>query len=120
MRNFENGPQVLYLHDKEHENYTAALENIGITAPLSLSIFTDTHPLLNVHNNEIAKVAREADVLIVQKSLVRKKTSNALIVLRTLSLDPTKYRQVFLVDDGYMDKGSLSGAMEVAWMEANR
>jgi len=114
---YEKTPVVVMVHDEDHADFRTALDNAGITSAVTLHTFVDMYPVYSEENEGLNALASEADVLMVQKSLLLNKAGAAINALAATRINPNKVRQVLLLDDEYKDPGSFFNCFERALME---
>lgn len=100
----ELGPKVVFVHDQEHGDLDQVLRYAAIPLPVEVHNFVDPHPTDNLDQLKVIEdVSRDADILVVPKSLLRLQTTAVLGLFRATRLRPNKSRQWLLIDDDYRD-----------------
>lgn len=108
----EAGPKVVFIADVEHLDWNRAFTNFGITLTGSFQYFIDTFPNYSSNNEGIETAARNSDVLIIQKSLLRNRAGAATTAFAASLQEPNIFRERRLFDDDYQDPGSYAGCFE--------
>ena len=117
MIEHEKSLKVVYVHDVDHDNQVAAMQNAGINAPCQLYSFTDTFPRHNPYNEELVEHAANADVVMIQKSLLPKRAGAAHQAIQALIRNPKQERHTYYLNDDFADPDSISAAVGIAMME---